>query len=292
MDKPRLPENTQEPILYYSGRLLSGLVMAFIFFPMLGIAQGNLLIMPRRVVFDGSKRYEELNLANTGRDTSRYVISLVHYRMKDNGGFEEIMKPDSGQSFADKWLRFFPHSVVLGPGESQVIKIQLSRSNELVEGEYRSHIYFRAIPDTRLLGEKETVHDSSSISVRLVPVFGISIPVIIHIGESTTKTTLKDLSLEIGQDTIPALTMTFLRTGNRSVYGDISVDYLTTQGKSFRVGDVRGIAVYTPIPLRRFRMELENIRGVNYHSGKLHIVYTTPADSKQEILAEAEIILH
>ena len=34
-------------------------------------AQGNLLVTPRRVVFDGSSRVMELNLANTGRDTAR-----------------------------------------------------------------------------------------------------------------------------------------------------------------------------------------------------------------------------
>ena len=35
------------------------------------LGQGNLLLMPRRVIFEGAKRYEELNLANTGRDTAR-----------------------------------------------------------------------------------------------------------------------------------------------------------------------------------------------------------------------------
>src|SRR6202042_3736662 len=77
------------------------------------MAQGNLLLMPGRVIFEGSKRYEELNLANTGKDTAHYVISLMHIRMKEDGGFEEIDKPDSGDNFADRFIRFFPHSVIL-----------------------------------------------------------------------------------------------------------------------------------------------------------------------------------
>jgi hypothetical protein len=92
------------------------------------MAQGNLLLLPGRVIFEGSKRYEELNLANSGKDTARYVISLMHVRMKEDGGFEEISQPDSGENFADKFIRFFPHSVVLGPGESQVVKIQLDKN--------------------------------------------------------------------------------------------------------------------------------------------------------------------
>src|SRR5258706_364758 len=141
------------------------------------MAQGNLLLMPRRVVFEGSKRYEELNLANTGVDTARYVISLMHVRMKEDGGFEEILKPDSGENFADRFIRFFPHTVTLGPAESQVVKIQLTNINELTPGEYRSHIYFRAIPQKAPLGEDKAVADSA-ISIHLTPIFGISIPVI------------------------------------------------------------------------------------------------------------------
>lgn len=49
--------------------------------------------MPRRVVFEGAKKYEELNLANTGKDTARYVISLIHVRMKEDGSFIEINEP-------------------------------------------------------------------------------------------------------------------------------------------------------------------------------------------------------
>src|SRR5580692_979665 len=182
------------------------------------MAQGNLLLLPRRVIFEGSKRYEELSLANIGKDTARYVISLMHIRMKEDGGFEEISQPDSGERFADRFIRFFPHSVTLGPGESQVVKIQLTKINELTPGEYRSHLYFRAIPDMAPLGEEAPTTDSG-ISIRLIPIFGISIPVIIRVGTSNTQVRLSDLSLQMSEDTIPILNMTFNRAGNMSVYG-------------------------------------------------------------------------
>ena len=47
-------------------------------------------------------------------------------------------------------------------------------------GEYRSHLYFRAIPAEKPLGEKEVLKDTTSISIKLVPVFGITVPVIIR----------------------------------------------------------------------------------------------------------------
>lgn len=247
--------------------------------------------MPRRVVFEGAKKYEELNLANTGKDTARYVISLMHVRMREDGSFEEITEPGPGENFADKYLRFFPRSVVLGPDESQVIKIQLNRTNELTPGEYRSHIYFRAVPNEAPLGQTLPVKDST-ISVKLVPIFGISIPVIIRVGENDAAVTLSNPEIEIAEDTLHILNMTFNRKGNMSVYGDLSVNYISEQGKTISAGIIKGIAVYTPNQLRRFRLNLENHPGIDYHSGKLHVTYTTPAESKSATIAEMDIVLH
>ncbi len=254
------------------------------------MTQGNLLLMPRRVIFEGSKRYEELNLANTGKDTARYVISLMHIRMTEDGRFEEISQPDSGENFADKYIRFFPHSVTLGPAESQVVKIQLTKISELAPGEYRSHIYFRAVPDKPPLGENKAVADSA-ISIHLIPVFGISIPVIIRSGETTCQVSMTDLSVKMTEDTMPMLNITFLRKGNISAYGDISVDYTSIYGNTVHVGSVKGIAVYTPNQVRRFQLALEKGKDINYHSGKLHIVYSTPAEARSAKIAETVMIL-
>jgi hypothetical protein len=254
------------------------------------MAQGDLLLLPRRVIFEGSKRYEELNLANTGKDTARYVISLMHIRMKEDGGFEEISQPDSGERFADKFLRFFPHSVTLAPGESQVVKIQLTKINELVPGEYRSHLYFRAIPDNSPLGDTAPATDSG-FSIRLIPVFGISIPVIIRIGPTATQVRLSDLSVQMADDTIPILNMTFQRTGNMSVYGDISVYYTSAGGKTTPAGTAKGIAVYTPNTARRFRLTLDKQSGVDYHSGRLSVEYSTAEDSHPVRIAGADLQL-
>jgi hypothetical protein len=273
--------------LYYF--LLGVFILPFLFTGRT-TAQGNLLLMPRRVVFEGAKRYEELNLANTGKDTARYVISLMHIRMKEDGGFEEISQPDSGENFADRFIRFFPHSVTLGPGESQVVKIQLTKTNELVPGEYRSHIYFRAIPDLKPLGDTLPAPDSG-ISIRLVPIFGISIPVIIRVGESTTEVKISDLAVQMKEDTIPLLNMTLHRAGNMSIYGDLSVVYTSMNGKTVRAGSAKGIAVYTPNPVRRFQVTLDKRSDINYHSGKLSIVYSTPEDSHPVKIAGAELML-
>ena len=255
------------------------------------MAQGDLQIYPKRVVFDGSKRSQELSLANSGKDTAHYVISVVQIRMKEDGSFETIDQPDPGQNFADKNIRFFPRTVVLGPNEAQTVKIQLTNYSELSSGEYRSHIYFRAEPEKKPLGEEKTAKDPGSISVRLVPVFGISIPIIIRVGKSTTEINLSKVSFQLEKDTLPTLQMSLNRTGNMSVYGDITVNYLSAEEKVTRVGMIKGVAVYTPNTVRHFRLVLDRNDAVDYHKGSLHVVFTNLSGPTEKV-AQDQIFLH
>ena len=254
-------------------------------------AQGDLLLYPKRIVFEGTKRSQTLNIANNGKDTARYLISVVQMKMKEDGSFETISQPDSGQHFADKNFRFFPRNVVLAPNEAQSVKIQLVNTNELEPGEYRSHIYFRAEADKKPLGEKETTTDTGAISVKVVAVFGISIPVIIRVGESTTQVTLTNASIQWNKDLVPSLKVNFNRTGNMSVYGDIAVDHISPEGKITRIGIAKGMALYTPNAVRHFNLLLDNKTGVDFHTGKLHITYTTQPDAKSVKMAETELVL-
>lgn len=254
-------------------------------------AQGNLLINPRRVVFEGKKRIQEINLANTGKDSATYQISFKEIRMTEKGSFEEITQADSGQQFASKYLRLFPRRVTLAPNEAQVVKLQLSKTNQLGEGEYRSHLYFRATPMVEPMGEEEKGKESSELSVKLVPVFGITIPVFIQRGESTANVTLSDLVLEKGENG-RILGITLNRTGNMSVYGDIIVKHISLKGKESQIGDVKGIAVYSPTLSRKFKINLENTPGVDYSSGKIHLIYKGQNETNSHKLAEAELLLH
>ena len=254
-------------------------------------AQGNLLITPRRVVFEGTKRSQELNLANTGQDTAKYNVSILQYRMKEDGSFQEITTPDEGQNFADKFIRFFPRSVTLAPNEAQVVKMQLIKTDQLQPGEYRSHVYFRAVPKQTALGTIEKPKDSTAIGVKLVPIFGITIPVIIRSGESSMKVSLSDLKLEVVNDTIKRLGLAFNRTGNMSVYGDLLVQYTPPAGVAATVGVVKGIAVYTPNSVRRFQIDLDPRAKIDSHNGTLKITYSSQSDTKPEKYTEAELRL-
>ncbi len=254
------------------------------------MAQGNLLITPKRIVFEGNKKSDEINLANIGKDSATYVISVIQIKMNDDGTFEKITQPEPGQHFADKNIRFFPRSVTLAPNEAQTVKVQIVKTNDMAPGEYRSHLYFRANPAPKPLGEEVVNEKDSVLSVRLIPVFGVSIPIIIRRGASNASVYISKLSMEYKEEKTAAVNITFNRNGNMSVYGDVLVNHISPQGKVTLVGVVKGMAVYAPNAVRRFHLVLDKTAPVNYHEGKLKVVYSDQS-SKPITLADAEIVL-
>jgi hypothetical protein len=267
------------------------LIILSLLVPTISSAQGNLLILPKRIIFDGSKRTQNLNLVNTGNDTATYTISLIQIRMKEEGTFENITEPDPGQYFASKYLRIFPRSVTLAPKESQTVKVQVIQSSGLTPGEYRSHIYFRAAPPVTPAGQKGPAADSANLSVKMVPVFGISIPVIIQAGTNSSTAGMSAVRLVLSNKEKPELNMYLERTGNMSVYGDLQIDYISPMGVKTRVGAVNGVAVYTPLPRRKIKINLQAIPAVDYHKGKLYIAYSLPTTAKAVMLTEQELTL-
>ena len=209
--------------------------------------------------------------------------------MNDYGKFEKLPDDDSSQNFADKNVRIFPRKVTLGPNEAQSVKLQVIKRNELKTGEYRSHLFFRAL-DQKPLGEEDTLKKETGIVIKMTPIFGISIPVIIQNGETSLNVTLSDAALEIDKDTIPNLKFTFNRTGNISSYGDLTASFISNDGTVTQVGLIRGVAVYTPNDKRIFTLKLDRKPGIDFKNGKLKIVYSDQSPGKIQ-LAEEEINL-
>lgn len=275
--------------------MIGSFIACFFMAPFSAKAQGNLMIFPKRVVFENGQRFGKVNLSNTGKDTARYQISFVNYRMNENGTFTRIAEPDSGQRFASPYVRFFPRRVVLAPGESQVVRLQLTRTSELQPGEYRSHMYFRSAPSATLMGglkDDAGSTDSTKLAIRLRPIYGITIPVIIRIGTSDTQLQFSTISLTMKQDTIPVLHLKLNRTGNMSVHGNIEVQYEATDGKITPMREMKGVSVYTPNTVRDVVVQLPAHSGINWTSGKLNIRFTTLQNNRTTTLAQTQYLLY
>lgn len=253
------------------------------------IAQGDLLITPKRVVFDGNKQKEELSLVNIGKDTTIFSISFVQYNMQEDGTFITIDKTDSMQMFAEPYLRIFPRKVTLAPGEPQVIMMQCRRKADMKAGEYRSHLFFRSEKNYNPLGMEKSDKDTTLLSVQLIPVYGLSIPIIIRTGELNVSSILSDLKLETQQDTVPYLKLTINRKGNISVYGNIIVEFIPAHGTPYEIGLVKGVGVYTNINKRNISIRLKKIPGMTLKTWKLRAKFISNDETKSEVYAERDI---
>ena len=252
-------------------------------------AQGGLLIYPKRLVFDEGKRIEKVILSNTGEKTTTYSLSFNQYRMNEFGQFVEIIEPDVGQNFATPFLKLFPRKVTLEPGESQTVKVQVRRTSTMKDGEYRSHLYFRAENDDSPLGERRKKNNSAGISVKIKARLGISIATIIKKGASTTVSSITDLNYLKDENSNHILNFTINRSGNMSTYGDITVNYISKENKSYQVANIKGVAVYTPGSLRRIKMLINKPKNVDFRNGVFKVVYAK--NESTSVLSEAVLKL-
>jgi len=251
--------------------------------------QGNLLVTPVRVIFDGQKQKEDLNITNVGNDSAIFIMSFIHHRMNPDGSLTMLQKGDSLTS-AEKYLRIFPRRIKLGPNESQTIRLQYRKVQGMTEGEYRSHLYFRADKKAAPLGMEDKKRDSTKMAVQITAIFGISIPVIIRNGNLTAQNSISDVALTALTDSTSLLKFQINRTGNRSSYGNLKVEYNDKTGKKTVLSNANGVGVYTEIQARTMSLLLRWPAGIRQKDGKLKIMYNSSDEEGNLLLASTEYI--
>jgi P pilus assembly chaperone PapD len=175
--------------------LLLGLVVAI--FPVVAgsaAAQGDLLVAPTRVVIANAGAGEVV-LSNIGTAAATYRIGLDLRRMNDAGDIIDVAE-DTGtdtERAALAMVHYAPRRITLQPGQPQAVRIAVRPPQDLPDGEYRVHMSFRAVPPVALEGDAQhpdTSAAASGVSIKLVPVFGITIPVIVRKGSLIAAGTL------------------------------------------------------------------------------------------------------
>ena len=257
---------------------------------------GDLLVAPTRLIFEGRTRAAELTLINIGRQTATYRISFIHMQMLEGGDLREIEKPQAGAPFADDLIRYSPRQVTLDPNVAQTIRLQVRKPENLADGEYRSHLLFRAVPPEQAIPANVVENDpgkkATGLSIRLTPIYGVSIPVIVRQGQASARLALTDLKVvrpSRASDPL-ALEMKMVRTGNTSVYGNLQVMWVPASGREQVVANVNGIAIYTPNAERTVQVALQAPPGMVLAGGRLRVSFSR-AEQNAERLASAETSL-
>jgi hypothetical protein len=224
---------------------IAGVAYAALLMPSAGSAQGDLLIAPTRLVLDG-RRGGEVILANQGNEPETYRVSLELRRMDENGNLVPVAEADANatEKAALAMIRYAPRRVTLPPSQPQAIRISARPGADLPDGEYRVHMSFAALPKVQPVTDAPA--DKSGIAIKLIPVYGIVMPIIVRKGTLTVTAGLANPRIVHGpHGDLFSVDMT--RSGTESVYGDLLV---YPQGAKDPAFIARGIGVYPEIGTR------------------------------------------
>ena len=216
------------------------------------LAAGDLLVAPTRVILDGS-RGTEVVLNNIGSEPATYRISLEIKRMTAECGLDEIAEENvtAAERAALDMIAFSPRRVTLPPNQPQVVRVGVRLPEGTPPGEYRAHMLFRAVPDAAP-ATAEPKPAGEGVSIALTPIYGITIPVIVRVGDLGAEASIGEAWVSAGADG-PAFNFDLSRSGNRSVYGDIEV---TRPGLAEPLLVARGIAVYPEVGARKVSLRV------------------------------------
>ena len=215
-------------------------------------------------------------LLNRGTEPATYRISVINIRMTENGKFEPIEKTEESHKFADKLIRFAPRQVALEPGATQTVRIMVRKPRNLPPGEYRSHLYFRAIPRPGAGRSVELADSGRGININLIVIPGVTIPVIVRHGDLSAQATLSEVILtDDNASEGPKLSLRINRQGDRSLYGDLTAAFFAADGSNGEqiVARANKLAVYTPNPSRLLVLPLNLPSGTSLSGGRLTVRY-------------------
>ena len=250
---------------------------------------GDLLVAPTRLVLDGRKSAEVI-LNNIGQETATYRISVEFRRMTEDGGLEDVASPSDRDKLAEEMIVYAPRRVTLAPREPQVIRVAARPPAGLPDGEYRVHMLFRAIPPATPVVPAAAAAAASSqpkgISFALIPVYGVTIPVIVRLGNLQVKSSIENPQLETknGKRSV-ALDLT--RSGDRSTFGEVRV---LKAGVKDPIAVQRAVAVYTEVGKRRVSVPLDE-KFAGDPRGPVTIQYVETFDDGSTTLAETKATL-
>lgn len=244
-------------------------------------AQGDLLVAPTRVVMNGGGSAEVV-LSNIGSAPATYRITLELRRMDADGDFSDVAEESANpvERAALDMIRYAPRRITLLPGQPQAVRISARPAPDLPDGEYRVHMGFRAIPAAMTPEEAAKEAATGGLSIRLTPVYGITIPVFVRKGRLEASAALANPRfVKDGEQTFVELDMS--RTGQRSVFG--MIEGKTARGEA--VFQQRGIAIYPEVNQRKLRVPVTPEQQAKL-TGPIRIEYRELPENGGQLIAE------
>jgi P pilus assembly chaperone PapD len=245
---------------------------------------GDLLVAPTRIVLDGRKG-AEIILNNIGEDTAVYRVSIEFRRMTEDGGLVDVNEPTAEDKTAADMIVYAPRRVTLAPHQPQAIRIAARPPQGLPDGEYRGHLLFRAVPPPTPVAPA-TGEAPKGLRFQLTPVYGVTIPVIVRLGNLQATAGIANVHLDT-RNGRPAVALDLSRSGQRSTFGEIRV---LRPGVKAPIALQKAVAVYREIGVRHVSVPIdEAYKGAV--SGPVTVQYVETFEDGSHVIAETQAVL-
>lgn len=245
---------------------------------------GDLLVAPTRIILDGGKG-AEIILNNIGDEPATYRISTEFRRMTPEGTLADVAQPTDRDKAAEDMIIFAPRKVTLAPHEPQSIRIVARPPQGLPDGEYRVHLLFRAIPPATPVAQAASA-PAKGLTFRLIPIYGVTIPVIVRLGNLDVKAGISNVHLE-KKNGKPIIALDITRSGSRSTFGAVRV---YKAGVKDPIAVENAVAVYTELSDRKVEVPFDD-KYAGSITGPVTVEYVESSDEGQKTIAKTDAVL-
>lgn len=192
-------------------------------------SKAQTLFSQHRVIYE-KNGIMSMFLSNPTEKTYTYKIMFEDKEMDRAGNVFAVPNDKLFKHSLKQYLRVFPRNVIVVPGNSQEVQIQLKTPESLPYGEYRSFITFFPLDENN--DSRDSINQGTQIAVKYQ--IAASIPIIYRKNAVVGQATIDSVGLTSVNDSIKLLNFCIQRDGNRSIYGKLNV-----------IGYIKGI----PFPL-------------------------------------------
>jgi hypothetical protein len=180
---------------------------------------------------------------------------------------------------------YAPRKVTLAPHEPQAIRVVARAPQGIRDGEYRVHMLFRAIPPATPVVQAPG-ETPKGVQFKLTPVYGVTIPVIVRLGNLQASAGIANVRLE-KKDGAPAIGLDLVRQGTRSTFGEVRV---LKAGIKDPIAMMKGVAVYTEVGKRHVSLLIPD-SFKTAATGSVTVEYLETFDDGTHLLASTQAVL-
>lgn len=232
-------------------------------------ASADLMITPKRVILSKGNYRATLHLLNDSDEMRVYDLTWRQMRMESTGRLVEDTNPVAAGN-ASSLVVVNPTRVVLGPGESQAVKLRARLPDELPFGEYISHLSFA--PVAQPVPGNSAVVKGAQTQLRVL--LSIAIPVIVRHGDLAATASVQITGIDLKRGFI---NVDLARQGTASIVGNLEGYWGLPGQPGILIAQLNNVAVYANLNYVSQLIPFQLPEDFQFKPGLLHVIYRDPS---------------